>query len=157
MGVFIFSRKRHWCITKNLNIYFPMGSKTLPKQFIFNEKMDTEALYSLYTDDFAYIEEMFDTTLRHFDADFGTIQLAYENGNIEDLRKAIHKIKPTFGYTGLLAVQSLCKTFEDQCTGAVAMTDITDAYIYIKNELLEAKDTIHAEYTRLKAFNANPL
>jgi HPt (histidine-containing phosphotransfer) domain-containing protein len=134
-----------------------MGSETLPKQFIFNEKMDTEALYSLYADDFAYIEEMFATTLQHFDADFSTAQLAYETGNIEDLRKAIHKIKPTFGYTGLSKVQSLCKDFEDQCTKAAAITDITEGYIHIKNSMLEAKDTIQNEYTRLKAFNANSL
>lgn len=134
-----------------------MGSEILPKQFIFNEKMDKEALYSLYTDDFEYIEEIFGTTLQHFDADFSTAQLAYETGNIEDLRKAIHKIKPTFGYTGLLKVQSLCKDFEEKCSGAAAITDLTEGYIFIKNALLEAKDTIQTEYTRLKAFNANPL
>jgi len=134
-----------------------MGSETLPKQFIFNEKMDKEALYSLYTDDFAYIEEIFATTLRHFDADFSTVQLAYENGNMEDLKRAIHKIKPTFGYTGLLEAQSMCKNFEDQCADAAAIADITEAYIHIKNVLLEARDIIENEYTRLKAFNANPL
>lgn len=119
--------------------------------------MDAEALYSLYTDDFEYIEEIFGTTLQHFDADFSTAQLAYEAGNIEDLRKAIHKIKPTFGYTGLLAMQSLCKAFEDQCSGAAAIADVTEGYIFIKNALLEAKDIIQTEYTRLKAFNANSL
>jgi len=134
-----------------------MGSETLPKQFIFSEKMDKEALYSLYTDDFAYIEEIFATILQHYDADFSTVQLAYENGNMEDLKRAIHKIKPTFGYTGLLEVQSLCKSFEDQCAGAAVITDITEAYIHIKNSLLEARDIIENDYTRLKAFNANPL
>ena len=134
-----------------------MGSEILPNQFIFNEKMDAETLYSLYTDDFAYIEEIFDTTLRHFDADFNSIQSAYENGHIDDLRKAVHKIKPTFGYAGLLQTQSLCKDFEDQCTRAVAITDIAKPYILLKNELLEARDIISNEHSRLKAFNANPL
>jgi HPt (histidine-containing phosphotransfer) domain-containing protein len=134
-----------------------MGSETLPKQFIFNEKMDKEALYSLYTDDFAYIEEIFATILQHFDADFSTVQLAFENKNMEDLKRAIHKIKPTFGYTGLLETQSMCKNFEDQCAGTASITDITEAYIHIKNELLEAKDILQNEHIRLKAFNANPL
>ncbi|MEO5682445.1 MAG: Hpt domain-containing protein [Chitinophagaceae bacterium] len=134
-----------------------MGSETLPKQFIFNEKMDTEALYSLYTDDFAYIEEIFATVLQHFDADFNSAQSAYENENKDDLRKAIHKIKPTFGYTGLLQTQAMCKKFEDACEGAASVTDLTEAYIQIKNSLLEARDIIENEYTRLKAFNANPL
>ena len=157
MGVFRFLRKCRRYITKNLNIYFPMGSETLPKQFIFNGKMDKEALYSLYTDDFAYIEEIFATTLQHFDADFSAVQLAYENGQVEDLRRAIHKIKPTFGYTGLLEVQSLCKSFEDQCIAAESTAAITEQYTHIKNVLLEARDLIDNEHTRLKVFNANPL
>jgi len=136
---------------------FPMGSETLPKQFIFNEKMDKETLYSLYTDDFGYIEEIFATTLQHFEADFSAVQLAYENGNLDDLKRAVHKIKPTFGYTGLLEAQSLCKNFEDQCLNAASIADVSNEYVHIKNVLLEARDIIDHEYTRLKAFNANPL
>jgi HPt (histidine-containing phosphotransfer) domain-containing protein len=134
-----------------------MGSETLPKLFIFNEKMDKDTLYGLYTDDFPYIEEIFATTLQHFDTDFGAVQLAYENGNTEDLKRAIHKIKPTFGFMGLLETQAICKKFEDECAGATSITDITNEYTYIKNTLLEAKDIIQSEYQRLKAFNANTL
>jgi HPt (histidine-containing phosphotransfer) domain-containing protein len=135
---------------------FPMGSETLPKQFIFNEKLDKDTLYGLYTDDFLYIEEIFTTTLQHYDADFGAVQLAAENGNIEDLRRAIHKIKPTFGFVGLPQTQAQCKKFEDECAGVTSVTDITKDYTYIKNVLLEARDIIQSEYLRLKAFNANP-
>ena len=134
-----------------------MGSETLPKQFIFNEKMDKDTLYGLYTDDLPYIEEIFATTLQHFDADFGAVQLAYENGNVEDMKKSVHKIKPSFGFMGLLQTQALCKNFEEQCAGAASITDITKEYIHFKNMLLEAKDIIQSEYLRLKAYNANPL
>ncbi|MFT3936620.1 MAG: hypothetical protein QM726_23550 [Chitinophagaceae bacterium] len=65
-----------------------MGNETLPKEFIFNEKMDKEALFSLYTDDLGYIEEIFATTLQHFDGDFSAVQLAFENGNTEDSEKS---------------------------------------------------------------------
>jgi hypothetical protein len=134
-----------------------MGSETLPKQFIFNEKMDKDTLYGLYTDDFVYIEEIFATTLQHFDADFGAVQLAYESGHVEDLKRSVHKIKPTFGFMGLLETQALCKHLEDECARAASITDITKEYILFKNTVLEAKDIIQSEYLRLKAFNANPL
>jgi len=134
-----------------------MGSETLPKQFIFNEKMDKDTLYGLYTDDFPYIEEIFATTLQHFDADFGAVQLACEQENIEDLKRAVHKIKPTFGFVGLLETQASCKKFEDDCGRATSFSQLTDEYINIKNMLLEAKDIIQSEYLRLKAFNANAL
>jgi len=134
-----------------------MQSKTLSNQFIFNEKIDPEALFSLYTDDFSYIEEIFATTLQHFDADFSMLQLAYENGSTEDLKKAIHKIKPTFGYTGLLDIQQSCKQFEDQCAAAHEISEVADNYTSIKNLLLEGRDIIEKDYSRLKVFNANPI
>ncbi|MDE3250202.1 MAG: Hpt domain-containing protein [Bacteroidota bacterium] len=134
-----------------------MGNETLPNQFIFSEKMDAEALYNLYAGDYLYVEEIFATTLEHFDGDFGSIQLAYENGNTEELRKAVHKIKPTFGYVGLTALQDECKQFENACAGAQSIQEISKTYIPIKNALLEAKDLIQKEYDRLKAFNASQL
>jgi hypothetical protein len=134
-----------------------MGNETLPKQFIFNEKLDNETLDSLYAGDLSYIEEIFATALRHFDGDFDAVQLAFNNQSIEDLKRAVHKIKPTFGFAGLLATQELCRKFEDDCANARATTDLTNQYIHFKNMLQEAKDIIQSEYLRLKAFNVNPL
>jgi HPt (histidine-containing phosphotransfer) domain-containing protein len=134
-----------------------MGSETLPNQFIFNEKMDKDTLYGLYTDDFPYIEEIFATTLQHFDADFGAVQLACEQENVDDLKRAVHKIKPTFGFVGLLETQACCKKFEDDCSRATSFSQLADEYPIIKNMLLEAKDIIQSEYLRLKAFNANSI
>ena len=157
MGIFCCLPKKSSFITKNLNIYFPMGSETLPKEFIFSEKMDKDTLYGLYTDDFPYIEEIFATTLQHFDADFGAVQLACEHENIDDLKRAVHKIKPTFGFVGLLEAQECCKQFEDTCSRVSSFNELNEAYTNIRNMLLEAKDIIQSEYLRLKAFNANPI
>ncbi len=134
-----------------------MRSETLPKEFIFNEKIDKDTLYGLYADDFAYIEEMFATTIRHFDADLDALELAYETDQPDDLKRSVHKIKPTFGYTGLLQVEAACKQFEDQCANIHSVKNITKEYLHIKNSLLDARDIIQNEYLRLKAFNAKPL
>jgi hypothetical protein len=134
-----------------------MANETLPKQFIFNEKLDKEYLFSLYADDYVYIEEIFATTLQHFDPDFDSVQLAYEAGNSGDLKKAIHKIKPTFGFIGLLELQLQCKNFEDLCLRVPAVTDLAAEYKQIRNQILEAKPIIESEHKRLKEFNANPL
>jgi HPt (histidine-containing phosphotransfer) domain-containing protein len=134
-----------------------MANETLPKQFIFNEKLDSEYLFSLYADDFAYMEEVFLTTLQHFDQDFDSLQLAYEAENMADLRKAVHKIKPTFGFTGLLNTQLLCKEFEDKCGAVTPVQDLANDYRQIRNTLIEAKGVIESEYKRLKEFNSNPL
>jgi chemotaxis protein histidine kinase CheA len=130
-----------------------MANEILPKQFIFSEKVDAEYLFSLYADDYAYMEEIFFTTLQHFDQDFDSLQLACENENINDLRKAIHKIKPTFGFIGFLDTQLLCKNFEDLCSQVTTIQDLAGEYRQIKNILIETKGVIESEHKRLKEFN----
>ena len=92
-----------------------MNNQALPKRFIFNEKLDSDYLFSLYADDYPYIEEIFATTLHHFDQDFSAVEIAWESGNVADLKRATHKIKPTFGFVGLPDVQEFCRKFEENC------------------------------------------
>ncbi|MFT3936621.1 MAG: hypothetical protein QM726_23555 [Chitinophagaceae bacterium] len=56
-----------------------------------------------------------------------------------------------------MQTQSLCKDFENKCASATSIADVAAGYTQIKNELLEARDIIEREYTRLKAFNTNQL
>lgn len=130
-----------------------MQGNTFQNRFIFNEKIDTGYLFSLYTDDYPYMEEVFATTLEHFDQDLESVQLAFSTENINDLKRAIHKIKPTFGFVGLLNLQSYCKAFEQSCESASRTDDIKNEYKEINHKLLEAKQLIESEYQRLKAFN----
>jgi HPt (histidine-containing phosphotransfer) domain-containing protein len=134
-----------------------MGGSNFSKKFIFNEKMDSEYLYSLYEDDYQYIEEIFQTTLAHFDEDYNSIRTAYESNNLLELKKAIHKIKPTFGFVGLPLVQHICKEFEDICQRANDSTDFKTEYQQIVATLAESKALIASEYNKLKEFNSNSL
>ena len=134
-----------------------MENQALPKRFIFNEKLDSEYLFSLYADDFAYVEEIFATTLHHFDQDFAAIEVAWESGNIPDLKKAAHKIKPTFGFIGLPEVQELCRNFEENCQKVSTTDELKNDYKQIVTTLAESKELIELEHRRLKEFNLNPL
>lgn len=127
------------------------------KTFIFNEKFDSDFLYSLYADDYAYVEEIFGTTLQHFDQDFETLKIAYESGNIIDLKKATHKIKPTFGFIGLPEVQQLCKDFEEMCENSTSTDNVKEEYKQIVITLADSKDLLESELRKLKEFNAESL
>jgi HPt (histidine-containing phosphotransfer) domain-containing protein len=129
----------------------------LPKKFIFNEKLDSEYLFSLYAEDYPYVEEIFATTLHHFDQDFAAIEVAWSTGSIVDLKRATHKIKPTFGYVGLPAVQELCKNFEEICQKVNTTDELRSDYKQIVITLAESKELIESEHRRLKEFNLNPL
>jgi len=123
------------------------------KKFIFNENIDSDYLYSLYEDDFQYIEEIFATTLTHFDGDLATLRDAYTAGDLAALKKAVHKIKPTFGFVGLPAIQQLCAAFEDICQKATSTSELKDQYQQIVITLAANKDLIASEYSKLKEFN----
>jgi HPt (histidine-containing phosphotransfer) domain-containing protein len=132
-----------------------MNGANFSKKFIFNEKLDSEYLYSLYEDDYQYIEEIFETTLTHFDEDYNSIRTAFEANNLLELKKAIHKIKPTFGFVGLPLVQHICKEFEDSCQRATASNELITEYQQIVTTLADSKDLIASEYNKLKEFNSN--
>jgi HPt (histidine-containing phosphotransfer) domain-containing protein len=132
-----------------------MSGSNFSKKFIFNEKIDSDYLYSLYEDDYQYIEEIFETTLTHFDEDYNSIRTAFEANNLLELKKAIHKIKPTFGFVGLPLVQHICKEFEDSCQRATASNELITEYQQIVTTLADSKDLIASEYNKLKEFNSN--
>lgn len=134
-----------------------MSEANFSKKFIFNENIDADYLYSLYEDDYQYIEEIFQTTLAHFNEDLNSIKNAYQTNNISDLKKAIHKIKPTFGFVGLPFVQNICNDFEDMCQKATSSNDLTLKYQQIVVTLAESKELIASEYNKLKEFNSNIL
>lgn len=134
-----------------------MSNQALSNQFIFNEEIDKDYIYSLYADDFVYVEEMFTTTSQYLDPDIESIQLAYAAGNTADLKRAVHKIKPAFGFAGMLTVQTACKNFEDLCQELTSTEALCKEYKNLITILNEGKNIIETERKRLKEFNANQL
>jgi HPt (histidine-containing phosphotransfer) domain-containing protein len=132
-----------------------MNESNFSKKFIFNEKIDSDYVYSLYEDDYQYIEEIFGTTLTHFDKDFKAIEQAFGANNLIELKKAIHKMKPTFGFVGLPLVQQICAAFEDACQKAGAANELKAEYQQIVITLAASKELIATEYNKLKEFNSN--
>ena len=132
-----------------------MSGANFSKKFIFNEKFDHEYLYSLYEHDYQYIEEIYSTTLTHFDNDMHAIEHAFSTDNLDNLKKAVHKMKPTFGFVGLPTVQHICKEFEDICQKATTTNELKAQYQQIVITLAESKKLIATEYSKLKEFNSN--
>ena len=130
------------------------NSSTLNK-FIFNEKIDAEFLYSLYEDDYAYIAEVFQTTLKHFEDDLGQITLAYDDQNMEGLRKAVHKFKPIFGFTGLMNYQEQIGQIELSLTKPMTKEELASIYSCLKSVIDDGKDIIEADNKRLVDYSGS--
>jgi HPt (histidine-containing phosphotransfer) domain-containing protein len=125
------------------------------KKFIFNEKIDNAFLFSLYEDDYSYITEVFHSALDSFDADLQDLTNAYENANTEGLKKAVHKIKPVFGFTGLLRHQEFMQHFETACESAQSIEDVNTIYDELITTIYEGKKIIEADYKRLVEFTVS--
>jgi HPt (histidine-containing phosphotransfer) domain-containing protein len=130
-----------------------VSNQTEHKSFIFNEKIDKDLLAGLYEDDFPYIEEIFSITLSQLKPDINQLKAAFDEANIEALKKAAHKLKPSFGFIGLPQVQEQCKQFEDACASATTVEAVASSYKQLVKELEESVIIIESEYKRLQEYN----
>lgn len=134
-----------------------MSNQTEHKSFIFNEKFDKDLLASLYEDDFPYMEEIFSITLAQLKPDIVQLKAAFEQSNIEALKKASHKLKPSFGFIGLPQVQEQCKQFEDACGSSTTVETVASSYKQLVKELEESIIIIESEHKRLQDYNLQQL
>jgi HPt (histidine-containing phosphotransfer) domain-containing protein len=123
------------------------------KAFIFNDKIDKELLFSLYEDDFPYIEEIFSITLSQVKPDIAALKTAFASAQIDELRRAAHKLKPSFGFVGLPLMQEQCKQFEDKCSVGIQTNSLVKEYGELLSSLEEHVQIIESEYQKLKEYN----
>jgi HPt (histidine-containing phosphotransfer) domain-containing protein len=121
--------------------------------FTFGDKIDAEYIYNMYEDDYTYIETMFKTVLDHFEEDRGSIVAHYQEGQPEALRKAIHKIKPAFGFVGMPAVLELCKNVENKCYLVQSTAELEADYKELLAALEDAYLVIANEHQKLVSYN----
>ena len=121
--------------------------------FRFNSKIDDQFLYSLYEDDLVYVEEIFNTTKNQLKSDIARVSDAYLEKNLTDLKRAIHKIKPSFGFVGLLQAEEICKNFEEQCASAGSVAELEPSYHKLIHAINESQRIIDEECLRLKEHN----
>lgn len=130
-----------------------MGDSFSHKKFIFNDKIDSEFLFSLYEDDFEYIEEIFKTTLDQLITVVTEVPVALEQRNVGELRRIVHKIKPAFGFTGFLTTEKACKEFEEICTETIKLDELVASYRPFWALLADSMATMQQQYDQLKEFN----
>lgn len=131
-----------------------MNEQSLSKKFVFNEKIDNEFIFNLYEDDYAYITEVFNTSLETFDEDLDKVKESFEAGDLQSLSKAVHKMKPVFGFTGLLEHQEKIGLFEKACLKASDAPYIANEYKDLIAVLNDGKSIMEQELYRLTAFTS---
>ncbi len=129
-----------------------MNQQSVSKKFVFNEKIDNEFIFNLYQDDYSYITEVFNTSLETFDEDIAKVEEAYRAGDLQSLSKAVHKMKPVFGFTGLLEHQENIGDFEKACLKAEEPAFLAIEYKKLIMTMNDGKSIMEQELYRLTAF-----
>lgn len=130
-----------------------MHQEEKDKQYSFSEQFDRQFLDELYAGDTEAAAEIFQSSMLQIVEE---LQLAEEKarmGDIAGVRKIFHKIKPLFGYMGLLSVQDFVQHFEDQCGDSVLMSDVQISYDNIQEIIREALSLVREEHHKLNEFN----
>ncbi len=132
-----------------------MNNLKTANSFVFNTEFDTNYLFSLYGDDYNYLQEVFDTVLCDYQSLTDNIEYSYSSGNLTALRSSVHKIKPVFGFVGLTNVQEQCQQFEKICDAAKSPDQLAGDFETLKNKIFQSRQLIEEEKKKLELFNSN--
>jgi HPt (histidine-containing phosphotransfer) domain-containing protein len=132
-----------------------MNSLSTANPFSFNAEIDSEYIQSLYGDDFEYIHEILLTVLNDYDGLAENVDLNYSSGNIAHLKSAVHKIKPVFGFVGLVSIQKECLAFEQRCGTQVSIDELATEMEQLRNRIATGKQIIEEEAKKLEIYNRN--
>ena len=127
------------------------------KEFIFNKSIDEESLRSLYEDDYLYIEEIFRLTLEDLEPEANNALKHYQSKDFTALRRTIHKIKPSFGFIGMPALQEKCQEFEKACDQEPKSQDFEKDFELLSTTIAQSIEVIRSEIKKLEVFNRSAI
>jgi hypothetical protein len=122
-------------------------------QYVFSEQFDRQFLEELYAGDTESAAEVFQASLVQIVDELKLADQMFADGDIAGVRKIYHKIKPLFGYMGLLSVQDFVQQFEDLCRDSVLKSDIQVAFDNIKEIIRGSLSLAREEQNKLNEFN----
>jgi HPt (histidine-containing phosphotransfer) domain-containing protein len=123
------------------------------KPFIFNKNIDSAFLFSLYENDFRYMEEIFTLSLEQVQKGIAPVGEALRKGETNLAGSLIHKIKPSFGFVGMTHAEQLCARFERACSEDIPFATDPEKIDPFLLALTEAEKTLKEELEKMKRYN----
>ncbi|MFT3948585.1 MAG: hypothetical protein QM763_16600 [Agriterribacter sp.] len=125
--------------------------------FAFSEELDTAFLQDLYGDDLQQAEMVFESSAQQLKTEIILAQAKFHDGDLQGLKKVIHKMKPLFGYIGMNEVMEEFAAFEKVCLEEQAATNLEQQFQYILITTQQSLLKAEKEVKRLKQFNTQYL
>ncbi|MEO6541605.1 MAG: Hpt domain-containing protein, partial [Ferruginibacter sp.] len=83
--------------------------------FRYDSRLDSVFLKSIYDDDHVHAAVIFDEFLKSCPEQIEAVEKCYVQGNIDQFRRQIHKVKPTFSFVGLTRLTAKADIIEKDC------------------------------------------
>jgi hypothetical protein len=119
--------------------------------FVFNPKLDGEFLRSIYEDDKEHAEMVFEKFVQSIGVQLNEIDESYHEGDAENFRKRIHKVKPVLSFVGLTWLTSKAEKIEKGCNGPEDIKALSEIYISFRTELFEMIPIVENDLKKLRA------
>ncbi len=118
--------------------------------FVFDGRLDGAFLESIYEGDMEHAEMVFDQFLNTLPSQLNEIKDYYQNSDIENFRKNVHKIKPVLSYVGLTTLTEKAGVLESRCKQVASIQDVEGLYSSFSMELHDMIPVIENELTRIR-------
>ena len=120
--------------------------------FQFNRELDGNYLQTFYEDDLDYAADMFSTFLEYTVAEFPNLKIAVTGADMEEIRKAAHKIKPTFAMVGLTKLRDDLAQIEDLAAANSGIEIIEPIRAKIEDQLNHFIPILEADLRQMELF-----
>jgi HPt (histidine-containing phosphotransfer) domain-containing protein len=121
------------------------------ESFVFDTRLDTEYLESIYEGDKDYAAVVFEQFVLSYPEQLAAIEDSFAKEDIVAYKGHIHKIKATFSFVGLTKLTALCEVIEKNCGENYDLNTLSTLHSDFKNNLSELIPIIEEELKRLQA------
>ena len=120
------------------------------ESFVYNKLIDPAILSTLYENDLALIQKIFESFLdTGLDEDLRQIESCLTSGDTDGLRKVTHKLKPAFGFVGLTSIEEQCGEIELLCRNDKPLNEFTEKITDLLNAIPAGKTAIEDDLKKL--------
>jgi HPt (histidine-containing phosphotransfer) domain-containing protein len=119
--------------------------------FVFDNRLDTEYLESIYEGDKDYAAVVFEQFILTYPEQIAAINESFTNEDIVAYKGHIHKIKATFSFVGLTTLTRKAELVEKNSGENYDLATLTTLHNDFKNSLTELIPIVEQELKRLQA------
>jgi HPt (histidine-containing phosphotransfer) domain-containing protein len=119
--------------------------------FVFDNRLDTEYLQSIYEGDKDYAGIVFEQFVLSYPEQWAAIEESFAKEDIKTYKSHIHKIKATFSFVGLTTLTSKAEIVEKNSVEGYDLYTLTTLHNDFKNSLTELIPIVEEELKRLQA------